>query len=118
MRTGSPGTWSAFSIPHSTQASGRRLAHGLLATVAAYIREAAMPTLTRPVTLALLACATSCATRTADVRSPDEASPRLISCGESIAPVDKTRQHTSVELRYTVSSEGRVEPGSLRLVPN
>jgi hypothetical protein len=77
-----------------------------------------MPTLIKPATLALLACTTSCATRTADLRSADEVSPRLISCGESIAPVDKTRQHTSVELRYTVSSEGRVEPGSLRLVPN
>jgi hypothetical protein len=52
------------------------------------------------------------------VQSADQVGPRLISCGESIPAVDKTRQHTSVELRYTVNAEGRVDPGSLRLVPN
>ena len=77
-----------------------------------------MSALTLPATLALLAWATACTARTANVRSANETAPRLISCGESIPPVDKTRQHSSVELRYTVSPEGRVEPGSLRLVPN
>ncbi len=77
-----------------------------------------MPTLIRPATLVLLAWTTGCATRTANLRSADAAGPRLISCGEASSPVDKTRERRSVELRYTVSPEGRVDPGSLRLVPN
>jgi hypothetical protein len=78
----------------------------------------------RPTTLACLALvwlalAIGCVRRPAiDVPSRDESGPRLISCPESTPPVDKTRQHSSVELRFTVNTEGRVEPGSVRLVPN
>jgi hypothetical protein len=77
-----------------------------------------MPMLIRPATLALLAWTTGCTARTADLRSANETGARLISCGEATSPVDKARQRTSVELRYTVSPEGRVDPGSLWLVPN
>jgi hypothetical protein len=78
-----------------------------------------MPTSIRFARLALLALTMSCATRTAaNLSSRDESDLRLISCPPPIASLDNTRPKVSVQLRYTVNTEGRVEPGSVRLVPN
>ena len=98
----------------STRLSGLTLARDAVTS----FREAAMPAWIRPATLVFLASAMSCVKRPpVDVRSGDEMGPRLISCAES-GRLDRDRNHTSVELRFTVNAEGRVDPGSLRLVPN
>jgi hypothetical protein len=69
--------------------------------------------------LVCLTFAISCVRRPAiDAPSRDDSGPRLISCPESTPAVDKTRQRSSVELRFTVNTDGRVESGSVRLVPN
>jgi hypothetical protein len=73
----------------------------------------------RAATLAFLAVGMGCARRPrADLASPYESGPRLISCPESIGPTNTNRQRVSVELRFTVNAEGRVDAGSVRLVPN
>jgi hypothetical protein len=77
-----------------------------------------MPKWIRPASLVVLTLMTSCVKRpVGDVPSSYETSPRLISCAPS-PPLDANRTHTSVELRFTVNAEGRVDPGSMRLVPN
>jgi hypothetical protein len=81
-------------------------------------REAAMPAWITPVTLMVLASMIGCVPHPpVDAHSGDGTGPRLISCAEGPA-LDKTRSRTSVELRFTVNTEGRVDPASLRLVPN
>src|SRR5688572_18176304 len=81
-------------------------------------REAAMPVWIRPATILILASTMSCVKRPpVDAPSGYETGPRLISCAP-VPPLDQTRNRMSVELRFTVTAEGRVDPGSLRLVPN
>jgi hypothetical protein len=69
-------------------------------------------------TLVFLASTMSCVKRPPVYAHSDyETGPRLISCAE-IRSLDTTRNRTSVELRFTVNAEGRVDPGSVRLVPS
>ena len=77
-----------------------------------------MATWIRSATLLLVASTMSCVKRpAADVQSGYETGPRELSCARSGLP-STNRQYASVELRFTVSAEGRVVPGSVRLVPN
>jgi hypothetical protein len=77
-----------------------------------------MPTWIRPATLVVLTLTMNCVKRApGDVPSGYETGPRLISCAPA-PPLDSNRTHTSVELRFTVNTDGRVDPGSVRLVPS
>jgi hypothetical protein len=72
----------------------------------------------RPGIALLLVSLTACASTSAgSVMTPDASpAPRLISCPQT-ASLDQ-KNHSSVELRYTVNAEGSVEQNSIRLVPN
>ena len=77
-----------------------------------------MPRWVMSVTLMFVASTMGCVQRRPVVAQSDATSaPRLISCAEGLS-LDGLRSHTSVQLRFTVNTEGRVDPGSLRLVPN
>jgi hypothetical protein len=72
----------------------------------------------RPGISLLLVSLTACvSTSPASRMTPDGSpTPRLISCPQT-ASLDQ-KNHSSVELRYTVNADGSVEQNSIRLVPN
>jgi hypothetical protein len=77
-----------------------------------------MPAWIRRATLVFLASAMSCAKRPpVDAHSAYETDPRLITCAET-RQLNTNAIRTSVELRFTVNTDGRVEPSSVRLVPS